>query len=74
MGERIGQGRENAKQYLLDHPEMMDALENKIREKAGLISEAMLVGPEDEEKGPDLEVVETSADEEKSKAKTKKAK
>ena len=33
-GERIGQGRENAKQYLLDHPEMMATLENKIRENA----------------------------------------
>ena len=69
-GERIGQGRENAKQYLLDHPEMMETLERKIREKAGLISEAMLVGPEDEG-GPDLEVVET-AEEEKTATKAKK--
>ncbi|MEM7618424.1 MAG: recombinase RecA [Pseudomonadota bacterium] len=69
-GERIGQGRENAKQYLLDHPEMMETLERKIREKAGLISEAMLVGPE-EETGPDLEVVET-AEEEKPATKAKK--
>ena len=42
-GERIGQGRENAKQYLLYHPKMMATLENKIRENAGLMSEAMLV-------------------------------
>lgn len=56
-GERIGQGRENAKQYLLDHPEMMQKLENKIRENAGLMSDAMLVGPE-EDSAPDLEVVE----------------
>lgn len=47
-GERIGQGRENAKQYLLDHPEMMKALENKIRQNAGLVAEAMLVGAETE--------------------------
>jgi recombination protein RecA len=59
-GERIGQGRENAKQYLMDHPEMMKTLENKIRGNAGLMSEAMLVGP-DEEPGPDLEVVEDKA-------------
>ena len=31
-GERIGQGRENAKQYLLDNPEIMNEVENKIRE------------------------------------------
>lgn len=67
-GERIGQGRENAKQYLLDHPEMMETLEKKIRENAGLMSEAMLVGPE-EESGPDLEVVETAEVEEKEKPK-----
>ena len=51
-GERIGQGRENAKQYLLDNPDLMKKLENKIRENAGLMSDAMLVGPEDEEQGP----------------------
>lgn len=45
-GERIGQGRENAKQYLRDHPEMMATLEHKIREKSGVMSEAMLAGPE----------------------------
>ena len=57
-GERIGQGRENAKQYLLDHPEMMETLENKIRANAGLMSEAMLVGPEDDDNAPELEVVD----------------
>lgn len=31
QGEKIGQGRENAKKYLLDHPEVMDEVENKIR-------------------------------------------
>jgi recombination protein RecA len=60
-GERIGQGRENAKQYLLDHPDMMASLERKIKENAGIISEEMLVGS-DEDKAPDLEVVEASAD------------
>ena len=75
-GERIGQGRENAKQYLIDHPEMMATLEKKIRENAGLMSEAMLVGPDDDEAGPDLEVVEDIvADDEApaTKRKTKKA-
>jgi recombination protein RecA len=73
-GERIGQGRENAKQYLLDNPELMKKLEDKIRENAGLMSDAMLVGPEGEE-GPELDIVETPKEEskEESKGKTKKA-
>lgn len=32
-GEKIGQGRENAKLYLENHPEVMDLLEAKIKEK-----------------------------------------
>ena len=32
-GEKIGQGRENAKQYLLDNPEMAQEVEEKIRSK-----------------------------------------
>lgn len=31
---RLGQGRENAKQYLEEHPELMDELEARIREEA----------------------------------------
>ena len=34
--ERIGQGRENAKQYLRDRPEMALAIEDKIRASHGL--------------------------------------
>ncbi|MBK5945096.1 recombinase RecA [Rhodobacter veldkampii DSM 11550] len=34
--ERIGQGRENAKQFLRDHPEMANAIEDKIRASHGL--------------------------------------
>ena len=30
--EKIGQGRENAKIYLTDHPEVMEEVENKVRE------------------------------------------
>ena len=30
--ERIGQGRDNAKQYIMDRPELMDQLEEQIRE------------------------------------------
>jgi recombination protein RecA len=50
---RIGQGRENAKQFLRDNPEMAAAIEKAIRANAGLIAEEMLdVGPGDDA-GPD---------------------
>ncbi len=35
-GDRIGQGRENVKSYLKDHPEMMTEIEAAVKEKAGL--------------------------------------
>lgn len=34
--DRIGQGRENAKQYLSDHPDMMDELMHKVRVAYGM--------------------------------------
>ncbi|MER5172613.1 recombinase RecA [Thioclava sp. GXIMD2076] len=34
--ERIGQGRENAKQFMRDHPDVADAIEAKIRSSHGL--------------------------------------
>jgi len=37
-GERIGQGRENAKTFLKQHPEVAQEIERKIRENAGLIA------------------------------------
>ena len=35
-GDRLGQGRENAKQFLKEHPEIADIIENKIREASNL--------------------------------------
>ncbi len=35
-GERIGQGRENVKRFLSDHPEVFDAIYGKAREALGL--------------------------------------
>ncbi|MEE9234113.1 MAG: recombinase RecA [Candidatus Acidoferrales bacterium] len=35
-GERIGQGRENTRQFLRDHPDVCDRLEATLREKLGL--------------------------------------
>jgi recombination protein RecA len=42
---RIGQGRENAKTFLKEHPEMADRLEKTIRGKNEEIAEAMMTGP-----------------------------
>jgi recombination protein RecA len=49
-GERIGQGRENARDFLKEHPEAAAKIEAKIREKHGL--KADVVGlPASEETG-----------------------
>ena len=48
-GERIGQGRENAKKFLRENPAVAATIENAVRENAGLVAEAMLVGPDSEE-------------------------
>lgn len=35
--EKIGQGRENAKQYLKEHPEILNEVESQIRQKHNLV-------------------------------------
>ncbi len=45
-GERIGQGRENTKEFLKSNPKAAAALEKAIRANAGLIVDKMLVDPE----------------------------
>ena len=42
--ERIGQGRENAKAYLKEHPETAAKIERAIRQNAGLIAGKILEG------------------------------
>lgn len=39
-GEKIGQGSENAKRYLADHPELFDDIDRKVRVKFGLLEDA----------------------------------
>ncbi|APT58193.1 MAG: recombinase RecA [Azospirillum brasilense] len=46
--QRIGQGRENAKQFLRDNPEMAASIEQRIRAQAGQVAETMLTAPESE--------------------------
>ena len=45
-GDKIGQGRENAKAYLREHPEIMDEIEHKVRVAYGLIKEEAPEGTE----------------------------
>ena len=45
--ERIGQGRENAKIFLKEHPEVADKIESAIRGHAGLVMDAMMSGDTD---------------------------
>ncbi|HYX90132.1 MAG TPA: recombinase RecA [Myxococcaceae bacterium] len=44
-GERIGQGRENAKQYLVEHPEVAKEIEQKLLEKYGVGKTAAAAAP-----------------------------
>ncbi len=48
-GQRIGQGRENAKSFLRENPETAQQIEYKVRENAGLVASAMLEGPDQED-------------------------
>ncbi len=47
--QRIGQGRENAKQFLRDHKDMADAIERKVRDQSGVVANAMMTSEEGEE-------------------------
>jgi recombination protein RecA len=47
--QRIGQGRENAKQFLRDHKEMREGIEKKIRDASAIVANAMMVPPETED-------------------------
>ena len=40
--QRIGQGRENAKQFLRDHHDVADKIEVQVREQSGVVANAML--------------------------------
>ena len=45
-GQRIGQGRENAKTFLRENRPVAEAIEKAIRANAGLVATAMMTGPE----------------------------
>jgi recombination protein RecA len=47
--QRIGQGRENAKQFLRDHQQIADAIEHRIREQSGVVANAMMAAMDETE-------------------------
>jgi recombination protein RecA len=51
--QRIGQGRENAKQFLKENPDVASKIEAAVRQNAGLIAEAILAGESDDKDGDD---------------------
>ncbi|MBX3496485.1 MAG: recombinase RecA [Parvibaculum sp.] len=54
--QRIGQGRENAKQFLKDNPDMAAEIEAAVRQNAGLIAEQIMqADPSSEDDDGDLE-------------------
>src|SRR4029079_6281454 len=59
--QRIGQGRENAKQFLKDTPDVAAKIEAAVRQNAGLIAEAIMAG-EGQEKDDDDEAAEAFKD------------
>jgi recombination protein RecA len=46
---RIGQGRENSKNYLKSNPEVCDRLEKAIRDRTAGLAEVMMAGPSEED-------------------------
>ena len=52
---RIGQGRENAKIFLRDNPDMAAEIEKSIRANAGLIAEQILQGTPEADSDDDME-------------------
>jgi len=49
--ERLGQGRENARKFLLEHPEILTKLEFEIRKSAGMVPAEAATGGEAPAKG-----------------------
>nr|WP_020615211.1 recombinase RecA [Paenibacillus daejeonensis] len=60
-GERLGQGRENAKQYLKDHPDVSDVIEREVRQASNLSTTAVatssLAAGQEEDEDEEFELV-----------------
>jgi recombination protein RecA len=49
--QRLGQGRENSKQFLKDNPEIANIIEQGVRESAGLLSDEELIAKKPDDDG-----------------------
>ncbi len=52
-GQRIGQGRENSKQFMRDNPEIASEIEHALRLNAGLFGEVLLDSSDDKDENKD---------------------
>jgi len=58
-GQRIGQGRENAKLFLKENPDIANKIEAAVRQNSGIVAEAILAGEDtDKDKDDDAEAAE----------------
>ncbi|SNS02530.1 recombination protein RecA [Methylobacillus rhizosphaerae] len=48
-GEKIGQGKDNAREFLREHPEIADEIDAKIREHSNLTNAAITTAPDEED-------------------------
>lgn len=46
---RIGQGKDNVREYLRENPDLANEIENKIRENMGIVQKAQTEGPQEEQ-------------------------
>ncbi len=53
--QRIGQGRETAKRFLEENPEIAESIENEIRRNAGLLGDALMTDETMSDSGPSAE-------------------
>ena len=54
-GSRVGQGRENSKQFLLDHPDLLAEIDRKVREHYNLDPDGAKMPAPAQEEGPEGE-------------------
>jgi recombination protein RecA len=59
-GERIGQGRDNARTYLEQHPALLEKLEQKLLQASGIVRAGAPAAPAQEGKGPGKDETEAS--------------
>jgi len=70
---RIGQGRENARQFLKENPEIANTIEQRIRGNSNAVAENMLTGAEENAEGTDPEAESAPAPSSKKVTSMKKA-